>query len=189
VNNTLKLYDGLISAPLMRADDHITVYTIETIKIPAKSEATFDASTHTRLRPGSYMVEVSPFARNPQLLIARTVFSARKRIFCCRVLNPTERTIELPRRAPIAKVAPFDILQNEEGSTRDEEDGNLTVAELRAALEQKQISFKDTEMTGTDLHDLIRLLYEHRDRFAVKLRDLEASDLLLVKIDTGTPYL
>jgi hypothetical protein len=123
-NKSLTLYGGLISVPLIRADDHITVYTIETIKIPPKSEAIFDASTHTRLRPGSYMVEVSPFARNPQLLIARTVFSARKRKFCCRVLNPTERTIELPRRAPMARVAPVDILQNDHGLTQDEEDGN-----------------------------------------------------------------
>jgi hypothetical protein len=184
-NNTLTLYDGLISVPLIRADDHITVYTIETIKIPPKSEAIFNASTHARLRPGNYMVEVSPFARNPPLLIARTVFSARKRVFCCRVLNPTERTIEIPRRAPIARVAPVDILQNDHGLTQDEEDGDLTVAEMRAALEQKQISFKDTEMTGADLDDLIRLLYKYRDRFALKLTDLEASDLLLFKIDTG----
>jgi hypothetical protein len=183
LNNTLTLYDELISVPLIRADDHITVYTIETIKIPPKSEAIFNASTHTRLRPGNYMVEVSPFVRNPQLLIARTVFSARKRILCCRVLNPTELTIELPRRAPIARVAQVDILQNDQGLTQDE-DGNLTVAEMRAALEQKQISFKDTDMTRTDLDDLIRLLYKYRDRFTLKLTDLKASDLLLFKIDS-----
>jgi hypothetical protein len=142
-NNMHSLYDGLIAVPLIRADDDITVYTIDHITIPLKSEASFNASTQTRLRPESYMVEVSPFARCPQLLVARTVFNARRRIFCCNVLNPTERAIELPQRTPVARVAPIDIFQNKDEMTQKEEERNLTVAEMRVVLEQKQVSFKE----------------------------------------------
>jgi hypothetical protein len=56
---------------------------------------------------------------------------------------------------------------------------------MRKILEEKQVSFKDTAFTGKHLDDLIRLLYRYRDRIATKLTDLEASDTLLFRIDTG----
>lgn len=169
--------------PLIRADAHITVYTIKTLKITPRSQTIFNPSTHTGLRPGSYMVESSPVARCPQLLVVRTLFKARKGYIFCPVSNQTERTIESPQRSPTARVAPVDIPQNKDAPTQDDEDVNLTVAALRAALEQEQVSFKDTAMMGPDLHALIRLLNKYRDRLAVKLTDLKSSDLL--KIGTG----
>lgn len=56
---------------------------------------------------------------------------------------------------------------------------------MRAAIEAKGVSLTDCEFTGAHFDALIRLLYRNQDRMSVDLTDLEQSDLILFKIDTG----
>jgi hypothetical protein len=65
------------------------------------------------------------------------------------------------------------------------EENEISVSDMRRVLEERQVSFKDCAFTGTDLDALIQLLYKHRDRLAVSLTDLDVSDLLEFRIDTG----
>jgi hypothetical protein len=56
---------------------------------------------------------------------------------------------------------------------------------MRSELEQKGVSFSDCVFTGADLDALIKMLYNYRDRIAVKLTDLEECNVLQCEIDTG----
>jgi hypothetical protein len=186
-NHTLSLYDGLTTVPLVRADDGgCTVRTINRITIPPRSEAVFNASLDTRRAEGIYMIQPSIWAKCQQLSPAHTIFDAAKRVFCCRVLNVTDKKISLAPRTIVAAATPVDVIKSERTvEIQDKQETELTVAEMRAELEQKGVSFTDCVFTGSDLDALIKMLYNYRDRIAVKLADLEVCDVLQCEIDTG----
>jgi hypothetical protein len=184
-NNTLSICDELITVPLVRANDNFIAYTTDAVDIPPFCEAIFNATAKFKRSNETFIVEPSPYARCSTLLVARTIFNANRNIFCCRVCNATDKAIKLPADTPIAMVSPVTVHELNEEPTHIDEDSTLSIAEMRAFLESKQVSFKDTALTGKHLDDLIRLLYRYRDRLAVKLTDLEASDTLLFRIDTG----
>jgi hypothetical protein len=95
-NHTLSLYDGLTAVPLMRVDENACIVrTVNRIVIPPRSEAVFNASLDTRRANGVYMIQPTIWAKCQQLLPAHTIFDARKRVFCCRVLNATDKKIFL----------------------------------------------------------------------------------------------
>lgn len=173
----------------MRGDNNCTASTTEAIDIPAYSEVIFNATAKIKHRNEHFVVEASPYARCAKLLVARTVFNAKRSIFCCRVFNQTDRTIELAADTPIAMVSPVTVHEHTEAQAPNDDDSTLSIAEMRAVLEANKVSFKDTAFTGKHLDDLIRLLYRYRDRLATKLSDLEASDTLLFRIDTGDALL
>jgi hypothetical protein len=56
---------------------------------------------------------------------------------------------------------------------------------MRKALEAKEISLKNTVVTGTDLDNLIQLLYKNIDLMATSIHVLPGSDVLLYHIDRG----
>jgi hypothetical protein len=91
-NHTLQLYDGLTAVPIVRADDNaFIVRTVNRVAIPPRSEAVLNASLDTRRDNGMYMIQPTMWAKCQQLLPAHTIFDATKRVFCCRVLNATEK--------------------------------------------------------------------------------------------------
>jgi hypothetical protein len=184
-NNTLSICDELITVPLVRANDNFIAYTTDAVEVPPFCEAIFNATAKFKRSNETFVVEPSPYARFSTLLVARTLFNANRNIFCCRVCNATDKAIKLPANTPIAMVSPVTVHESNEEPTPIDESSTLSIAEMRAFLESKQVSFKDTAFTGKHLDDLIKLLYRYRDRMAVKLTDLEASDTLLFRIDTG----
>jgi hypothetical protein len=56
---------------------------------------------------------------------------------------------------------------------------------MRAALEAKGISFKDTALEGADLEGLICLLFRNMDVMATSLAGLPGTDIMRHRIDTG----
>jgi hypothetical protein len=184
-NHTLSICDDLITVPLARANDNFIAYTTQAVEIPPFCEAIFNATAKIKRSNETFVVEPSPYARCSTLLVVRTIFIANRNVFCCHVCNATDKTIKLPADTPIAMVSPVTVHEPNEAQTPIDEDSTLSIAEMRAFLESKQVSFKDTVLTGKHLDNLIRLLYRYRDRLAVKLSDLEASDTLLFRIDTG----
>jgi hypothetical protein len=144
-NHTLSLYDGLTAVPLVRADDNaFIVRTVNRIAIPPRSEAVFNASLDTRRANGVYMIQPTIWAKCQQLLPAHTIFDATKRVFCCRVLNATDKKICLAPRTIVAAATPVDIIKSERTpQIKDTPNTTLTVAEMRRELEQKGVSFTD----------------------------------------------
>jgi hypothetical protein len=111
-NHTLSICDALITVPLVRGDDNFTAFSTDDIQIPAHSEAIFSATAKIKHRNGYYVAEASPYARCTKLLVARTVFNARRSIFCCRVFNPTDKAIELSANTPVAMVSPVTVYEH-----------------------------------------------------------------------------
>jgi hypothetical protein len=152
----------------------------------AAVRSSFNASLDTRRANGVYMIQPTMWAKCQQLLPAHTIFDARKRVFCCRVLNATDKKICLAPRTIVAAATPVDIMKGERTpQINDTPNTTLTVAEMRSELEQKGVSFTDCVFTAADLDALIKMLYNYRDRIAVKLTDLEVCDILQCEIDTG----
>jgi Sec-independent protein secretion pathway component TatC len=76
-------------------------------------------------------VEASPYARCTKLLVARTVFSARRSIFCYRVFNPTDKTIGISTNTAIAMVSPVIVYEHVDPIAPSNEDSNFTIAETK----------------------------------------------------------
>jgi hypothetical protein len=186
-NHTLSSYDGLTAVPFVRADDNVCIVkTVNRTVIPPRSEAVFNASLDTRRANDIYMIQPTVWAKCQQLLPAHTLFDARKRVFCCRVLNATDKKICLAPRTIVAAATPVDIMKGERTpQINDTPNATLTVAEMRTELEQKGVSFADCVFTAADLDALIKMLYNYRDRIAVKLSDLEVCDILQCDNNTG----
>jgi hypothetical protein len=138
-NHTLSLYDGLTTVTLVRADENVCIVrTVDRITIPPRSEAVFNASMNTRRANGIFMIQPSIWAKCQQLLPAHTIFDARRSVFCCRVLNATDKKTCLSPRTIVAAAAPVNILESEqETQTEDTSNVTLTVAEMRSEWEQK----------------------------------------------------
>jgi hypothetical protein len=171
----------------VRANDNVCIVkTVDRITIPPRAEAVFNASMDTRRANGIFMIQPSIWAKCQQLLPAHTIFDAKKRVFCCRVLNATDRKIRLSPRTIVAAAAPVNIIKSEQTpQIEDTSNTALTVAEMRSELERKGVSFSDCVFTGADLDALIKMLYNYRDRNAVKLSDLEECNVLQCEIDAG----
>jgi hypothetical protein len=186
-NHSLALYDGLTTVPLVRADENVCIVkTVDRKTIPPRAEAVFNASMDTHSANGIFMIQPSIWAKCQQLLPAHTIFDAKKRVFCCRVLNATDKKICLSPRTIVAAAAPVNIIKSEQTpQIEDTSNTTLTVAEMRSELEQKGVGFSDCVFTGADLDALIKMLYNYRDRIAVKLTDLEECNVLQCEIDTG----
>jgi hypothetical protein len=186
-NHSLSLYEGLTTVPLVRADENVCIVrTVNRTTIPPRSEAVFNASMDTCRANGIFMIQPSIWAKCQQLLPAHTIFDTKKRVFCCRVLNATDKKICLSPRTIVAAAAPVNIIKSEQTpQIEDTSNTALTVAEMRSELEQKGVSFSDCVFTGADLDALIKMLYNYRDRIAVKLTDLEECNVLQCEIDTG----
>jgi hypothetical protein len=62
------------------------------------------------------------------------------------------------------------------------------MAEMRKALEQKEISLTDTVVKGKDLDDLITLLYNNIDLMATSIHDLPGSDGFCITLMQGITH-
>jgi hypothetical protein len=101
-------------------------------------------------------------------------------------LNATDKKTRLAPLTIVAAATPVEIIGSErKPQINDTPNTTYTVAEMRSELEQKGVSFTDCVFTGADLDALFKMLYNYRDRIAVKLTDLEVCDVLQCEIDTG----
>jgi transposase InsO family protein len=183
--NVLTIYDGLVTASLVCGDDHKPVFPTEAITIPPNSEAIFQARTKVILPPGNYIVEQSPILRFQNLLVARTLFEASQRVFCVHVLNISDRCIKLRSNTPIAMVSAVTIPTAEKHDKNQKCTEDISVAEMRAALEAKGVKFTDVALTGTDFENLVKLLYKYIDQMAANLNELGECNLIPFRINTG----
>jgi hypothetical protein len=184
-SNTLSLYDGLISVPMIRlANMAQTVFTIANVTIPAYSESVFPVSTFKPTRRGNYIIEENLHSPCRTLLVARALVDPSRRNLPCRVLNPTNKPISLRARTPIGELASVSVASTSAmDNYRCEQLPSMT--DMRAALAAKQISLTDTAVTGPDLDNLITLLYRNLDLVATSLNDLPGTDIMFHRIDTS----
>ena len=109
---------------------------------------------------GDYIIEGSLELPSRTLLVARALVDATRKKLPCRVLNPSDKTITLRFHTPIGELSPV-TLASVSAIRRRPECRRPSIGDMRAILEDKQISLADTSVTGRDLDNLIVLLYDN----------------------------
>jgi hypothetical protein len=123
--------------------------------------------------------------RFQNLLVARTLFEASQRVFCVHVLNISDKCIRLRSNTPTAMLSAVTIPTAEKHDKNETCTEDISVAEMRAALEAKGVKFTDVALTGTDFENLVKLLYKYIDQMAANLNDLGECNLIPLRINTG----
>jgi hypothetical protein len=91
-----------------------------------------------------------------------------------RATLPTSvKKVEFRKGTPISMLKPAKVIQNTQAPTASQQnDQQLSTEQMKAILEEKKISLKNTAVKGTDLDKLIKTLYEYRHLFATSIEDL-----------------
>jgi hypothetical protein len=184
-SKTLNLYHGSLIVPLTQSGNYAAVQLTCNVSIPPLSEAALPATSVKAMPRGSYVVENGLHPLYHTLLVGRTLVNLDKPNFHCRVLNPTNKTIRLRKGTAIGELVAATVIETQPQQQNAQKQNLPSIAEMRKALEQKEISLADTVVKGKDLDDLITLLYNNIDLMATSIHDLPGSDVFLYHIDTG----
>jgi hypothetical protein len=149
------------------------------------SEAALPVASPKALPRGSYVIENGLHPLYHTLLVGRTLVNVDKPNFHCRVLNPTKKIIRLRKGTVVGELVAATVIETQPQQQKTPKQKLPSIAEMRKALEEKEISFTDTVVKGKDLDDLITLLYNNIDLMATSIHDLPGSDVFLYHIDTG----
>jgi hypothetical protein len=71
--NSLTLYQGLLTIPMIRLSDAPSVLTVANVTIPALSEAVFPVKADRKMQKGNHMTEGEMQRPRRGLMIARTL--------------------------------------------------------------------------------------------------------------------
>jgi hypothetical protein len=176
--NTLSLYRGLLTLPMIRANNFMVVKTTANITIPPLSQALFQVTPPSSLKPGNYIIEGSLQPPTDKIWIGRTLVNpAKAKMHCC-ALNVTEKPLKFRAGTPMGVLSSVRVCKPFKPEPPPDQGKLPPIAEMKTALEQKGITFEGTIMTGSDLDKLIILLYRNIDLYATCMKDLVGSDLI-----------
>ena len=183
--NALHLFSGLTSVAMTQTGHHTTVATVTQVTIPPFSEGVFAVKPDRRVAGGDYMIEGEAKAPYAALMVARTLVDPGRNSLHCRVLNPTDKPMILKSKTTVGVLSPVTVSRGTGNRQSRIQTGDVTIEEMRKAVRDKKIPLEDTVLTGNDLDNLIRMLYENLDLFATELADMPGTDIMLHRIDTG----
>jgi hypothetical protein len=90
--NTLSLYNGLLSVPLIRSGQSPSVYPIANVTVPPQSQSIFEVEIIASFPLGTYEMEQHTRMHKPSVLIARSVVQPKDRKwFAVCLIQPTKR--------------------------------------------------------------------------------------------------
>ena len=136
---------------------------------------------------GQYLVE--PLSSLPHLGIslARAVVTISQNRSTCRVLNPTNSTISLSPRTPLATITsiPLNAISQYKKSTTPVTSPSVDLEQQKKTLQDLGIEIDASDYNDEQRSQLITLLYTNRDLFTSDIRQLPGTDLVTHHIDTG----
>jgi hypothetical protein len=176
--NTLTLYRGLLTLPMVRANNLMVVKTTANITIPPLSQALFQVTPASSLKPGNYIIEGNLQPPTDKIWIGRTVVNPEKaKMYCC-ALNVTEKPLKFRAGTPMGILSSVRVCKPFKPEPPPDQGKLPPIAEMKTALEQKGIIFQGTIMTGSDLNQMITLLYRNVDLYATCMKDFVGPDLI-----------
>jgi hypothetical protein len=99
--NTLSLYRGFMSVPMIKANNLTTVKTRVAVTIHPFSQALFQVGSTSPVKPGDYMIEGQLQSRTGNLWIGRTLVNpAMAKMYCC-ALNITHKSLKFRTGSPM----------------------------------------------------------------------------------------
>ena len=201
----ISFYDELVILPLIPLKSQTTILRLsQQVIIPPRTEALVSVTIPHHYRPQLSIVEPLPSMQRRNIGVARIIVQPSQPLSVCRLLNPTDVTITIPTKTPIATIEPLDInlSQNQHLLTqrrsahptfvntitahKDNVTPDLTHEQKISALTALGLVLDKNELTDPQFEALVSLLYDNKDLFATSFKDLPGTDLVMHKIDTTT---
>ena len=142
----------------------------------------------TAFNHGLYIAEPFHTLPHKQISLARSIINLRRHKATCRILNPTNAHVFLPRLTTVAAISPLsnnDIHSYIKRDTSVTDEELLNFDQLKNAVNELGIEVEGTNFDSKQLRSLYSLLYQNRDLFTSDLKEIPGTDLVHHHIDTG----
>jgi hypothetical protein len=174
----VSFYDDLTALPLLPLQNASCILRLaHALTIPPCSEALTKVLINRKYKPQLSIVEPLPTLGGRQLALAKTLVHPTGPSTVCRLLNPTNAPIFLPASTPIATIEPIDPLDPDNRrllSPKRQQRKNLANSvsvhppvphdDQLAELHRMGVPLKQDKLTDEEFADLVRLLYNNRDK-------------------------
>jgi hypothetical protein len=152
-----------MSVPMIKSNNLTTVKTSAAVTIAPFSQALFQVSPTSPVKPGDYMIEGQLQAPTGNPWIGRTpVNPAMAKMYCC-ALNITHKPLKFRAGTPMGVLAPVQVMKE----FKPEPPPNVTtlpsMQEMREAIEKKGITLEGTVTKDEVLNKFITLLHRISD--------------------------
>ena len=171
----LSLFDGLVVTPLITELDELNALKlINSVKIPAYTEAVLPVSFNAKQKPGLSCTEPIQSWRSKLIGVARCLVNPVGSTTVCRLINLSNRPRYLRRGAVLAYLSPVDA--NDPHNARvlhgnfekskfvsniDSAVDTVTHEQKVKDLEDRGLNFKKCTLTPDEFKQLIQLVYSY----------------------------
>ena len=99
----ITFYDDLVGLNMTKGDE-ILLRTVNTVRIPPKSEALIPVSVPTFFKSKISLIEPAANLHYKNLALAKAIVLPKNNTTVCKILNPTDTHIFLKRRTTVAVI-------------------------------------------------------------------------------------
>ena len=190
--------DDLVALPLINSQSSRDILRLKhSLKIPPQCEVLSEVIINHNHPLRISLIEPLPTLGGRMIGLARSIVEPKFHTTVCRLLNPTNATIFLPARTPVALISDIDLSDPDNGhlfKTQKNSDFVSSVSETDTlthdqrlqALQNLGLKMEKDKITDEQFERLTSFLYSNRDLFATDLADLPGTDIVLHEIETTT---
>ena len=188
--NTLRLYNGLATVAMTVTGSAAVVYTACNVTLQPLTETVLPIKSPKFHVNGNFILEGELRPPCRLIMVAATLINPSKNNLHCKILNPTNKAVNLQANTPIGSLHRATILNQTKRHTHDvvasiSAETRVTHEEMITVLKEKGISLENTAVQGKDFENLVTFLYEYRDVMATSIKDLKGCDVAQYYIETG----
>ena len=151
--------------------------------IPANSEAIIPVHITRQVKGKNVLLEATPNLKDKQIMAARCIVTVQKGKSVIRVINPSSKSVYLPKRYVVAKVIDADL--NAMQTLNTDKGINTIKSTDRPTRENLNFNLEDADLTPEQKGRLIKFLKDNKHVFATNLKELGVTDIYQHKIETG----
>ena len=184
---TLSVCDDLVVEHLLHSKTPTNVIkTTPSLLIAPLSEAIIPVTSNTTC-DGSFLIEPLPFLHNKHVSLAHAVVSVNKKKTQCRIPNPSNASVVLPKHTALATIS---LIQNHdvigyEKSTTEPTIPLVSYDTQLQALNDLGIEVGANHYNQSQKEKRVTVLYNNRDFFTDDICNLSGNDLVTYNIDTA----
>lgn len=210
-NGVVTFFDNLTAANLSTCNQSRlvnSVCTLQTTILPPFSESIVPVLLPPRHTSDTSMCEPLPITRGQKFICARTAIDSSTATAACKILNPTNQVIWLPRHRALATLEPIyphtlavltdsgpqnttithsptTTFQTHEGD--GELENSCSALPKPTSLDDLGLCYKSDNLSGDENRRLQDLLQDNISIFSQSLSDLQATNYIQHSIHTDSP--
>ena len=186
-NNTISICDNLVIEHLVPTRLPTNVIRVaRNCTLPPLSEAIIPTISY-RSHQGHFVIDPSPDLSRKHVTLAHAVVSLSGRKTQCRLLNPTNAPVLLPKNTFLATINPtadHNIFAYQK-SYHEPQRPTIDYDTQLHTLKSLGLVVDATGYSQSQKEQFVAFLYNYRDLFASDISDLPGTDVVTHKIDTG----